>query len=217
MSSSNDNDSRNKDNSSSDEEVDSEEERDRRLALSSRLDQDQDVVVKKEDSMAIKDTAKRSRSAKLLAIDDDDEVADGDVDVDRNGPAAGRDDEDEPIEALTEEARIALSKEKEAQRLALENMMLMDDDPNIEMQGEDSIMADGEEAGPSKAAQNEGTSSGTPGRRRCHRTVMKRKTFRNDRGYMGNENTNRHHTETRFVVRYSYVDTNQPFLLAMRS
>ncbi|KAK3818607.1 MAG: DNA polymerase subunit Cdc27 [Benniella sp.] len=204
MSSSNDNGARNKDNSSSDEEVDSEEERDRRLALSSRLDQDQDVVVKKEDSMATKDTAKRSRSAKLLAIDDDDEIEDdGDVNVDRNGPAAGRDDEDESIEALTEEARIALSKEKEAQRLALENMMLMDDGPNIEMQGEDSVMADGEEAGPSKAAQNEGTSSGTPGRRRGHRTVMKRKTYRNERGYMVTE-------DYKAVESFSEDDTPAP-------
>lgn len=195
ISSANDNGVRNNDNNSSDEEVDSEEERDRRLALSSRLDQDQDVAVKEEGPAANKDTLKRPRSAKLLAIDDDDEIEDEEPVV-KNGPAADRDEEeDESVESLSLEERIALSKEKEAQRLALENMMLMDDDPNVEMQGEDSIMADSEEVGSSTAAQNEGASSETPKRRRGRRTVMKRKTYRNERGYMGNAKQ-AHHVET---------------------
>jgi hypothetical protein len=82
---------RRKDKSGSDEEVDSEDERDRRLALGSRLDQDQGVVVKQE-SVATKDTVKRPRSAKPQVIDDDDKLNDdGNPDVDKNGPAAGRD------------------------------------------------------------------------------------------------------------------------------
>jgi hypothetical protein len=166
---------------SSDDDVDSEEEMDRRLAMSSRLDQDQGHVVKEEtESSTLK---KRSRSSRLLAIDDDDEIEDEDQHGTGNGVAAGDDDEDESTETMTTEAKMALAKEKEEQRLALENMMLMDNDPNM---GEDSPMVDAEGLGStSTTAQNGATSTG---RRRGHRTVTKRKTYQNERGYMGNSN-----------------------------
>ncbi|KAF9936654.1 DNA polymerase delta subunit 3 [Mortierella alpina] len=204
------------------EEVDSEEERDRRLALSSRLDQDQgDVVVvngagnhpetqsaKKEamnvDADAIK---KRQRSARRLAIDDDDDDDDDagendNVDHDfagsnKSAPVDMEEDE-ESIEVMTKEARAALNMEKEAQRLALENMMLMDDTTADLDKDEDSPMIDVEALDPKEDSSDlTSVPSSTietvtrdgvvVRRRRGVRAVTKRKTSRNERGYMVTE------------------------------
>ncbi|KAG0003024.1 DNA polymerase delta subunit 3 [Modicella reniformis] len=189
--------SRDEGSGSDDEEVDSEEERDRRLALSSRLDQDQGEVVKASKGSAVNNDAlrKRPRSARLLAVDDDDEVEEEEEAphvASGNGIARGNgdrdDDDDESLESMTKAAFMALSKEKEAQRVALENMMLMDDATNITVQGEDSAMVDVEsmEDPPTTTTSAAQTGTGT-GRRRGHRTVTKRKTYRNDRGYMVTE------------------------------
>ncbi|KAF9173979.1 hypothetical protein BGX20_001435 [Mortierella sp. AD010] len=185
----------------SDEEIDSEEERDRRLALSSRLDQDQGNVTESKingckapspsesatlDVNAIK---KRQRNARLLAVDDDDEADDEHFVTQKptNEDDGSNEEDDESIGTMSKEALIALNNEKERQRLALENMMLAPD--------EDSPMIDVEALDPPNepsastshtgtTATNQGT---TPGRRRGVRAVTKRKTSRNDRGYMVTE------------------------------
>lgn len=170
------------------DEVDSEEERDRRLALSSRLDQDHGPVTasasKPVDLAAAK---KRQRSAKLLAVDDDDEEEE-----------AKQDEDDEDVKVLSKEARIALEKEKDAQRLALENMMLMDDH-HAAVDDEDSVMIDVEavDVPPPPVApvvpslsvvSSVSNGNGTITRRvRGHRAVTKKKTSVNERGYMGKE------------------------------
>ncbi|KAG0204410.1 hypothetical protein BGX28_003626 [Mortierella sp. GBA30] len=186
--------------SDDEEEVDSEEERDRRLALSSRLDQDQGDVVGpvktstahgKNGSLSVDAEAikKRQRSARRLAVDDDD--------VDNN------EEEDESVETMSKEARIALNKEKEAQRLALENMMLMDDTTaGVVVEDEDSPMIDVEaldsvedtSSAPTSATNSNQTETIVTSqegvvtrRRRGNRAVTKRKTFRNERGYMVTE------------------------------
>ncbi|KAF9386221.1 hypothetical protein CPC16_007679 [Podila verticillata] len=170
------------------DEVDSEEERDRRLALSSRLDQDQGPVTasasKPVDLAAAK---KRQRSAKLLAVDDDDEEEE-----------AKQDEDDEDVKVLSKEARIALEKEKDAQRLALENMMLMDDH-HATVDDEDSVMIDVESVDvpfppvapvtpSSSVVSSVSNGNGTITRRvRGHRAVTKKKTSVNERGYMVTE------------------------------
>ncbi|KAF8926137.1 DNA polymerase delta subunit 3 [Dissophora ornata] len=181
----------------SDEEIDSEEERDRRLAMSSRLDQDQgDVIghnshgasgVSALDRNSVK---KRQRSARLLAVDDDDNVEDDHPRV----AVDGDDEEEESVEAMSKEARIALNKEKEAQRLALENMMLMDDAQTAEVEDEDSPMVDvetldnsKENSAPVSPSVHAAETTSTPRRRRGHRAVTKRRTSRNARGYMVTE------------------------------
>ncbi|KAG0363893.1 hypothetical protein BG005_003713 [Podila minutissima] len=179
-----------------DDEVDSEEERDRRLAMSSRLDQDQGPVTESTTASKPVDLAaakKRQRSAKLLAVDDDDEEEDSHArkDVDE--------DENEDVRVLSKEARLALEKEKDAQRLALENMMLMDDHHAVD-EDEDSVMIDVEAvdsvpppAAPVMVPSSVVTSSvsngnGTITRRvRGHRAVTKKKTSVNERGYMVTE------------------------------
>ncbi|KAG0304903.1 hypothetical protein BGZ98_004837, partial [Dissophora globulifera] len=170
----------------SDDAVDSEEERDRRLAMSSRLDQDQGDVVGsgRNDKGSLK---KRQRSSRILVTDDDD---DDDDDV-------AEAEDDESVETMSKEARIALNKEKEAQRLALENMMLMDDNHATEVEDEDSKMIDIEEvesdkqtsAGHAGVAATTTTTNGdsVPRRRRGHRAVTKQRTTRNARGYMVTE------------------------------
>ncbi|KAG0092647.1 DNA polymerase delta subunit 3 [Podila epicladia] len=179
-----------------DDEFDSEEERDRRLALSSRLDQDQGPVTKSATVSKPVDLAaakKRQRSAKLLAVDDDDEEEDSHV------PKDVDEDEDEDVKVLSKEARHALEKEKDAQRLALENMMLMDDHHTVD-EDEDSMMIDVEAvdsvpppAAPVMVPSSVVTSSvsngnGTITRRvRGHRAVTKKKTSVNERGYMVTE------------------------------
>ncbi|KAF9357914.1 DNA polymerase delta subunit 3 [Mortierella sp. AD094] len=185
----------------SDEEVDSEEERDRRLALSSRLDLDQDDVTESKingrkaaspsesatlDINAIK---KRQRNARLLAVDDDDEAEDEHYVTQK--PSAEDDGSDEgddgSVEAMSKEALIALNNEKERQRVALENMMLApdEDSPMIDVEALDPLNEPSASADhTAMAATNQGT---TPGRRRGVRAVTKRKTSRNDRGYMVTE------------------------------
>lgn len=168
------------------DEVDSEEERDRRLALSSRLDQDQGPVTasaSKPVDLAV--AKKRQRSAKLLAVDDDDEEEE-----------AKQDEDDEDVKVLSKEARIALEKEKDAQRLALENMMLMDDH-HAAVADEDSVMIDVESVDvpsppvapvtpSSSVVSSVSNGNGTITRRvRGHRAVTKKKTSVNERGYMG--------------------------------
>lgn len=177
-----------------DDEVDSEEERDRRLALSSRLDQDQGPVTESAAGSKPVDLAaakKRQRSAKQLAVDDDDEEV---------GSHAKEDvEDDEDVKVLSKEARLALEKEKDAQRLALENMMLMDNHHAVD-EDEDSVMIDVEavDAVPPPAApvmapsvvvtSSVSNGNGTITRRvRGHRAVTKKKTSVNERGYMGKE------------------------------
>ncbi|KAF9933307.1 hypothetical protein FBU30_005891 [Linnemannia zychae] len=173
---------------SEEDEVDSEEERDRRLALSSRLDIDQDDV--DEDSrgnrkLDVDSIKKKQRSARLLVADEDE------------------DEDDEPTEAMSKEARAALNKEKETQRLALENMMLMDDTTTRtsgaeELEDEDSMMVDVEALDQVETPSSDNAektiitetvnASGTiTRRRRGVRAVTKRRTFRNERGYMVTE------------------------------
>ncbi|KAF9311631.1 hypothetical protein BG003_007179 [Podila horticola] len=177
-----------------DDEVDSEEERDRRLALSSRLDQDQGPVTESAAGSKPVDLAaakKRQRSAKQLAVDDDDEEV---------GSHAKEDvEDDEDVKVLSKEARLALEKEKDAQRLALENMMLMDNHHAVD-EDEDSVMIDVEavDAVPPPAApvmapsvvvtSSVSNGNGTITRRvRGHRAVTKKKTSVNERGYMVTE------------------------------
>ncbi|KAG0273375.1 DNA polymerase delta subunit 3 [Linnemannia exigua] len=191
---------------SEEDEVDSEEERDRRLALSSRLDQDQgDIVEKSQNKSAsgnhspvdVESIKKKQRSARLLAVDDDDDL---DADTARavtTGRRGGDDDDGESVEVMSKEARAALNKEKEAQRLALENMMLMDDTTTMAaLEDEDSAMIDVEALDPvPPVADHERTTVtettdalGTiTRRRRGVRAVTKRKTSRNERGYMVTE------------------------------
>ncbi|CAO3564068.1 unnamed protein product [Mortierella alpina] len=202
--------------SDDEDEVDSEEERDRRLALSSRLDQDQGDVngagnpaqssnngALNVDADAIK---KRQRSARRLAVDDDDDE-DEDVQHGNDGhdfagskqtAAVDMDEDEESVEAMTKEARAALNREKEAQRLALENMMLMDDTTADLDKDEDSPMIDVEaldpqEDSPALAAIPSSTTETVMKdgvvvrRRRGVRAVTKRKTSRNERGYMVTE------------------------------
>ncbi|KAG0025202.1 hypothetical protein BGZ81_007325 [Podila clonocystis] len=180
--------------SDDDDEIDSEEERDRRLALSSRLDQDQGPVTESATTSKPVDLAaakKRQRSAKQLAVDDDDEEEDS--------HAAQDVDEDDDVKVLSKEARLALEKEKDAQRLALENMMLMDDHHAVD-EDEDSVMIDVEAmdsvappAAPAIVPSSVVTSvvsngNGTITRRvRGHRAVTKKKTSVNERGYMVTE------------------------------
>ncbi|KAG0353644.1 DNA polymerase subunit Cdc27 [Gamsiella multidivaricata] len=157
----------------SDEEVDSEEERDRRLALSSRLDQDQgDVVTNsgKEPVIDIEAYKKKQRSARLLAVDDDDEVV----------------EEEEEEEEKEDSAK---HEDKDAHHLALENMMI--DTNNVaEVEDEDSVMVDVEALDPPKTPNNGHggetvASQGAVKRRvRGYRTVTKKKTFKNERGYI---------------------------------
>ncbi|KAG0339142.1 hypothetical protein BG004_006939 [Podila humilis] len=204
-----------------DDEEDSEEERDRRLALSSRLDQDQGPILSTKSSTAesAAGTAdhsgvkKRQRSSKLLAVDDDDEEDEEVCEKQgKNLSNRRRDDggegeeDDEDIVALSKEARIALEKEKDEQRLALENMMLMDDQhehrQHAEEEGEDSIMLDVETVDaeghapltavatvPSRTVTSSvSNGNGTITRRvRGHRAVSKKKTSVNARGYMVTE------------------------------
>ncbi|KAG0022346.1 hypothetical protein BGZ80_000487 [Entomortierella chlamydospora] len=185
----------------SDEEVDSEEERDRRLALSSRLDQDQGDVTESKingrkapspsesatlDVNAIK---KRQRNARLLAVDDDDEADDEHFVTQKliTEDDGSNEEDDESVETMSKEALIALNKEKERQRLALENMMLApdEDSPMIDVEALDPPNEPSAPTGHAgTAATNQGT---TPGRRRGVRAVTKRKTSRNDRGYMVTE------------------------------
>jgi hypothetical protein len=188
---------------SEEEEVDSEEERDRRLALSSRLDQDQGEVVDKSRNRTssgklspvdVESIKKRQRSARLLVVDDDD-----DLDAETVRAVAGRDEDDEEsIETMSKEARAALNKEKEAQRMALENMMLMDDTTTTaagaaaELEDEDSAMIDVEaldqldnSAERTIVTETTNASGIVTRRRRGVRAVTKRKTSRNERGYMG--------------------------------
>ncbi|KAF9183094.1 hypothetical protein BGZ51_004240, partial [Haplosporangium sp. Z 767] len=181
----------------SDEDVDSEEERDRRLALSSRMDQDQGDIGGPENNDKSASIKKKPRSARVLVLDDDDEEEDQENNT-RNRPGRGammdEDDEDESVETMSKEARLALNKEKEAQRLALENMMLMDK-TTAGVVDEDSPMVDVEaldQPEPSPASEhgestitNQGTV--TTRRKRGMRAVTKRKTYRNDRGYMVTE------------------------------
>lgn len=190
-----------KSNEESEEEADSEEERDRRLALSSRLDQDQGDIVDKSRSKTssgkvlpvdVESIKKRQRSARLLVVDDDD-----DLDAETVRAVAGRNqDDEESIESMSKVARAALNKEKEAQRLALENMMLMDDATTtgaaVELEDEDSAMIDVEaldepdSSAESTTVTETTNASGTiTRRRRGIRAVTKRKTSRNERGYMG--------------------------------
>ncbi|KAF9960337.1 DNA polymerase delta subunit 3 [Mortierella alpina] len=199
--------------SEEEEEVDSEEERDRRLALSSRLDQDQGDIngprnpptqssngALTVDADAIK---KRQRSARRLAVDDDDEDED---DANEDNDFAGSkmsapvdmEEDDESVEVMSKEARAALNMEKEAQRLALENMMLMDDTTADLDKDEDSPMIDVEALDPTEdsPAPDLIPTSTTETvvrdgvvvrRRRGVRAVTKRKTSRNERGYMVTE------------------------------
>lgn len=190
---------------SEEDEVDSEEERDRRLALSSRLDQDQGDVFDKSSSrnkpssgklspVDVESIKKKQRSARLLVVDDDDDL---DAETARAVAERNDDDEDESVAAMSKEARAALNKEKEAQRLALENMMLMDDTTTtaagVDLEDEDSAMIDVEALDQPATAPSPDTTvtetvdaSGTiTRRRRGIRAVTKRKTSRNERGYMG--------------------------------
>ncbi|KAF9957319.1 hypothetical protein BGZ70_009547 [Mortierella alpina] len=203
--------------SDDEDEVDSEEERDRRLALSSRLDQDQGDIngagnpaqtskngALNVDADAIK---KRQRSARRLAVDDDDDDDDEEVQHENDGhdfagskktAPVDMDEDEESVEAMTKEARAALNREKEAQRLALENMMLMDDTTADLDKDEDSPMIDVEafdpkEDSPALAAIPSSTTETVMKdgvvvrRRRGVRAVTKRKTSRNERGYMVTE------------------------------
>ncbi|KAF9913365.1 hypothetical protein EC991_000127 [Linnemannia zychae] len=193
---------------SEDDEVDSEEERDRRLALSSRLDQDEidDVDQPKNKSASgnhspvdVESIKKKQRSARLLAVDDDDDLDAETARAATSGRPGDDDDEDEEsVQVMSKEARAALNKEKEAQRLALENMMLMDDTATASaLEDEDSAMIDVEALDPvapeSKPAERTTVTetidaSGTiTRRRRGVRAVTKRKTSRNERGYMVTE------------------------------
>ncbi|KAG9063717.1 DNA polymerase delta subunit 3 [Linnemannia hyalina] len=192
---------------SEEDEVDSEEERDRRLALSSRLDQDQGDVVENSSSrnkpssgklspVDVESIKKKQRSARLLVVDDDDDL---DAETARAVAERNDDDEEESVAAMSKEARAALNKEKEAQRLALENMMLMDDttttSAGADMEDEDSAMIDVEVLDQPATAPSPDTTvtetvdaSGTiTKRRRGIRAVTKRKTSRNERGYMVTE------------------------------
>ncbi|GJJ70017.1 DNA polymerase delta subunit 3 [Entomortierella parvispora] len=185
--------------SDDEDDVDSEEERDRRLALSSRLDQDlgdihESIEPKKAVSTADVDAIKKKqRSARRLAVDDDDE-AEEPATV-RKSAKTDSDDEDEALNTMTKEARIAHDKEKEAQRQALENMMLVDGEPTVE--DEDSQMIDVEAVDPPKAPAALAPTTydeirvredGVRVRRvRGTRIVTKRKTSKNERGYLVTE------------------------------
>ncbi|KAG0378437.1 DNA polymerase delta subunit 3 [Mortierella sp. AD032] len=192
---------------SEEDEADSEEERDRRLALSSRLDQDQGDVVEKSKNKStsgnhspvdVESFKKKQRSARLLAVDDDDDL---DADTARAADAGRHgddDDDEESVEVMSKEARAALNKEKEAQRLALENMMLMDDTTTTAaLEDEDSAMIDVEALDPvapvldhaerTTVTETTDASGTTTRRRRGVRAVTKRKTSRNERGYMVTE------------------------------
>ncbi|KAF9583823.1 DNA polymerase delta subunit 3 [Lunasporangiospora selenospora] len=188
------------------DEADSEDERDRRLALSSRLDQDQGDIHKTADSSKSSLNAdilkKRYRSSKLLAIDDDDEV-EGAANTIKHSNGAMEDDEDKDLPKPTKEDRAALEAEKNAQRLALENMMLMDHTDHEEHpQDEDSPMIDVEaldEAPSATTNTTAGSASSTTDevrrneqgqlvrRRRGTRAVTKRRTTQNERGYLVTE------------------------------
>ncbi|KAF9128553.1 DNA polymerase delta subunit 3 [Mortierella sp. 14UC] len=193
---------------SEDEEVDSEEERDRRLALSSRLDQDQGDVVEKtknksvsgnHSAVDVESIKKKQRSARLLAVDDDDDLDAETARAVTTGRGGDSNDEDEEsVQVMSKEARAALNKEKEAQRLALENMMLMDDTTTAAaLEDEDSAMIDVEALDPVAPVSDHAErttvtetadASGTiTRRRRGVRAVTKRKTSRNERGYMVTE------------------------------
>ncbi|KAF9407348.1 hypothetical protein BGZ94_002744, partial [Podila epigama] len=183
-----------------DDEVDSEEERDRRLAMNSMLDQDQGPLMEPTTSSEVLDVTaakKKQRSAKLLAIDDDDDDNDDAVVNTRNKSVAGGDmaddaeDDGEALKSLSKEARMALEKEKDAQRLALENMMLMD---NHTAEDEDSVMVDVEAEDPVPTAPKStvvstiSNGNGTVTRRvRGYRAVTKKKTSKNERGYLVTE------------------------------
>ncbi|KAF9092342.1 DNA polymerase delta subunit 3 [Mortierella sp. AD031] len=195
---------------SEEDEIDSEEERDRRLALSSRLDQDQGEVVESKNNKSsgkqqsasaaaavdLESIKKRQRSARLLAIDDDDDLDTETVRAVVGGRGDDEDDDDEvSVAVMSKEARAALNKEKEAQRLALENMMLMDDTTTSAamLEDEDSAMIDVEALDPvapppaSTVTETTNDSGTTTRRRRGVRAVTKRKTSRNERGYMVTE------------------------------
>ncbi|KAF9275939.1 DNA polymerase delta subunit 3 [Mortierella alpina] len=199
--------------SDDEEEVDSEEERDRRLALSSRLDQDQGDIngtgnpaqSSSKGAMAVDADAikKRQRSARRLAVDDDDDDDDENVHHDfagsKKSAPVDMDEDEESVEVMSKEARAALNLEKEAQRLALENMMLMDDTTADLDKDEDSPMIDVEtldptEDSPTLASIPSSTTETVTRddgvvvrRRRGVRAVTKRKTSRNERGYMVTE------------------------------
>ncbi|KAF8985360.1 hypothetical protein BGZ46_004700 [Entomortierella lignicola] len=183
----------------SDNEVDSEEERDRRLALSSRLDQDQgDINESKSNShtpgestvLDVDAIKKRQRNARLLALDDDDEIEDDHYVTqkpkteDDDGDDEDDEDNDESIVAMSKEALMELNKEKERQRQALENMMLEpdEDSPMVDVEALDQP---DESSAPAEVATTH--KEATPGRRRGVRAVTKRKTSRNERGYMVTE------------------------------
>ncbi|KAF9919411.1 hypothetical protein BX616_000022 [Lobosporangium transversale] len=186
----------------SNEEIDSEEERDRRLALSSRLDQS----LKKSSThlgeppvdLDINALKKRQRSARLLAMDDDDEF-EQEEDKKKSSLSTDEDDE-ESLEALSKEAREALEEEKEKHRLALEKMMLKESEPveNHRLEDEDSEMIDveamdedniGSSASSPRHVESKAALNQEPRTRRVRgfRMVVKRKTFRNERGYMVTE------------------------------
>jgi len=191
--------------SEDEDEVDSEEERDRRLALSSRLDQDLGDIHDSSDSKKADSTPeidvdavkKKQRSARRLAIDDDDDDEPAGMSGGRNGQRSTKkgdsDDEDEAMSTMSKEARIAHDKEKETQRQALENMMLVDSTATVE--DEDSPMIDVETVDlPSTPVAPAPTTyddirvreDGVRVRRvRGTRIVTKRKTSKNDRGYLG--------------------------------
>ncbi|KAG0048950.1 DNA polymerase delta subunit 3 [Gryganskiella cystojenkinii] len=192
---------------SDDEEVDSEEERDRRLAQSSRqgeMNGSDNTVATQPETIDVDAIKKKQRSARRLAVEDDE---DEDEDEDElKGPKGRRslnqslEDEDEIM--MSKEARIAHDKEKEAQRLALENMMLIDDNAAVVVEDDDEPMIDVEAVDapapvaprvvvPKPSITREEIRIREDGVRvrrvRGTRIVTKRKTSKNERGYMVTE------------------------------
>ncbi|KAF9436982.1 hypothetical protein BGZ76_002385, partial [Entomortierella beljakovae] len=195
------------------DEVDSEEERDRRLALNSRLDQSTVVDPKKNthkepEALDINAIKKKQRNARLLAVDDDDEVEDEHYITQKPISEDGEDEDDDDdfatMKALSSEAKIALNNEKEKQRLALEKMMLQADE-DIPMADAEIVDHQQDNSEPqSPASHTKATSlskNTTPGRRRGHRAVTKKKTTVNGRGYMVTEDV---------VVMESFSEDEEP-------
>ncbi|KAG0254094.1 hypothetical protein DFQ27_007035 [Actinomortierella ambigua] len=190
------------------EEVDSEEERDRRLARLSRKTGGDSTTskesahsskaAKEEKGADLEAIRRKRRSAKRLAMEDDEDDEGEDEDEDDKGirgAATGKrrtslmEEEDEDVVVRHDTAD---DEEKEAHRIALENMMLMDDDhvtpaqasaQPVDIEDEDMPMAEPEPA-PKALFATTTSVDGQPGRRRGTRPVTKRKTFMNDRGYM---------------------------------
>ncbi|KAF9159793.1 hypothetical protein DFQ26_006179 [Actinomortierella ambigua] len=190
------------------EEVDSEEERDRRLARLSRKtggatttskeSAHPSKAAKEEMGADLEAIRRKRRSAKRLAMEDDEDDEGEDEDEDDKGirgAATGKrrtslmEEEDEDVVVRHDTAD---DEEKEAHRIALENMMLMDDDhvtpaqasaQPVDIEDEDMPMAEPEPA-PKALFATTTSVDGQPGRRRGTRPVTKRKTFMNDRGYM---------------------------------